>query len=58
MTLTIGIDAEGTKLRCFEIVGSWLGHGTADLAAILDPACFVIGGGVSDAGDMLPDRAR
>ncbi len=48
----------GTKLRCFEIVGSWLGHGTADLAAILDPACFVIGGGVSDAGDMLPDRAR
>jgi glucokinase len=40
-------------LRCFDIVGSWLGHGLADLAAILDPGCFVIGGGVSDAGELL-----
>jgi glucokinase len=45
-------------LRCFDIVGSWLGQGLADLAAILDPACFVIGGGVSDAGDLLLDPAR
>ena len=52
--------AEGdpAALRCFDIVGSWLGHGMADLAAILDPACFVIGGGVSDAGDILLDPAR
>jgi glucokinase len=45
-------------LRCFDIVGGWLGQGLADLAAILDPACFVIGGGVSDAGDLLLDPAR
>ncbi|MEP7024420.1 MAG: ROK family glucokinase [Actinomycetota bacterium] len=45
-------------LRCFEIVGGWLGQGLADLAAILDPACFVIGGGVSEAGDLLLDPAR
>ena len=25
----------------------------ADVAAILDPECFVIGGGVSEAGDIL-----
>ncbi len=52
--------AEGdpAALRCFDIVGSWLGQGLADLAAILDPGCFVIGGGVSDAGDLLLDPAR
>jgi glucokinase len=45
-------------LRCFEIVGSWLGHGLANVAAILDPGCFVIGGGVSEAGDLLLGPAR
>ncbi len=52
--------AEGdpAALRCFDIVGSWLGYGMADLAAILDPGCFVIGGGVSEAGHLLLDPAR
>ena len=45
-------------LRCFQIVGGWLGQGMADLAAILDPDCFVIGGGVSEAGDLLLAPAR
>ncbi|HSL09529.1 MAG TPA: ROK family glucokinase [Pseudonocardiaceae bacterium] len=40
-------------LRCFEIVGRWLGRGLAGLAAILDPGLFVIGGGVSAAGEVL-----
>ncbi|MBO0825244.1 MAG: ROK family glucokinase [Actinobacteria bacterium] len=44
--------------RCFEIVGNWLGTGLADLSAILDPGCFVIGGGVSDAGELLLGPAR
>jgi glucokinase len=44
--------------RCFQTVGGWLGQGMADLAAILDPGCFVIGGGVSEAGDLLLDPAR
>ena len=52
--------AEGdpAALRCFQIIGGWLGQGLADLAAILDPACFVIGGGVSEAGELLLDPAR
>jgi glucokinase len=52
--------AEGdpAALRCFQTVGGWLGQGLADLAAILDPACFVIGGGVSEAGELLLDPAR
>lgn len=51
-------EGDPAALRCFQIVGSWLGQGLAGLAAILDPACFVIGGGVSEAGDLLLDPAR
>lgn len=40
-------------LQCFDEIGRWLGRGIAQLAAILDPAVFVIGGGVSSAGDIL-----
>jgi glucokinase len=52
------LEGDAAALRCFEIVGGWLGHGLAALAAILDPGCFVIGGGVSDAGDLLIGPAR
>jgi glucokinase len=40
-------------------VGDWLGVGLASLAAALDPGVFVIGGGLSEAGDLLlgPTRA-
>jgi glucokinase len=40
-------------LRCFDVVGMWLGRGLSGLAAILDPGLFIIGGGVSAAGDVL-----
>src|SRR6201999_3384545 len=46
-------EGDPAALRCFQIVGGWLGQGLADLAGILDPACFVIGGGVSEAGGLL-----
>ena len=39
-------------------VGTWLGRGIADLAAALDPDLFVIGGGVSAAGDLLLQPAQ
>lgn len=45
-------------MEAFTIVGTWLGRGLADLAAVLDPELFVIGGGVSDAGDLLLASAR
>jgi glucokinase len=51
-------EGDPAALRCFEIVGSWLGQGLADLAAILDPGCIVIGGGVSEAGELLIGPAR
>jgi glucokinase len=40
-------------LRSFAEIGGWLGRGLAELAAVLDPALFVIGGGVSAAGEVL-----
>ncbi len=40
-------------LETFAITGTWLGRGMASLAAVLDPEVFVIGGGVSEAGDLL-----
>jgi glucokinase len=39
-------------------LGDWLGVGLAALAAVLDPTCFVIGGGLSAAGDLLLAPAR
>jgi glucokinase len=39
-------------------VGRWIGFGLANLAALLDPACFVLGGGVVEAGDLLIVSAR
>jgi glucokinase len=45
-------------LAAFDYVGAWLGRGMADLAAVLDPPVFVLGGGVSAAGDILAVPAR
>lgn len=39
-------------------LGRWLGEGIASLAAVLDPAVAVIGGGVSEAGELLLDPIR
>ena len=39
-------------------VGAWLGEGIASITAVLDPAMVVIGGGVSEAGDLLLDPLR
>jgi glucokinase len=41
-----------------EVLGRWLGEGIASLTAVLDPAVVVIGGGVSEAGEVLLDPVR
>jgi glucokinase len=51
-------DGDPAAIDCFEEVGRWLGQGMADLAAVLDPGRFVVGGGVADAGDRLLKPAR
>jgi glucokinase len=44
--------------RVIEEVGWWLGFGLANLACVLDPECFVLGGGLVHAGDPLLQSAR
>ncbi|TAM89389.1 MAG: ROK family glucokinase [Jatrophihabitans sp.] len=39
-------------------MGRWLGRGMANVAALVDPAVFLVGGGVSAAGEMLLAPAR
>ena len=45
-------------VELFQDIGQWLGVGLANLAAALDPSCFVIGGGVSAADELLIGPAR
>jgi glucokinase len=46
-------EGDPVALAAFDFVARWLGQGMADIAAVLDPECFVIGGGVSEADDVL-----
>jgi glucokinase len=46
-------EGDVAALRSFDVVGTWLGRGLAQLAAVLDPGLFVLGGGVSAAGEVL-----
>ena len=45
-------------IDAFKDIGKWLGRGMAEVAALLDPGCFIVGGGVIDAGDLLLTPAR
>lgn len=47
------LEGDAVALECFAVIGDWVGQGLADLAAILDPERFVIGGGVCEAGEIL-----
>ncbi|WP_232211510.1 MULTISPECIES: ROK family glucokinase [Nocardioides] len=49
---------DGFAIEQLTALGTWLGEGIASLAAVLDPAMVAIGGGVSEAGDLLLDPIR
>jgi glucokinase len=50
-------DGDEAAIEAFRVVGTWLGHGMAAMAAVLDPGMFVLGGGVSSAGELLREPA-
>ena len=52
------MDGDPMAIELIADVGAWLGRGIANLAAALDPDIFVIGGGVSAAGDLLLQPAQ
>ncbi|WP_046471699.1 ROK family glucokinase [Allosalinactinospora lopnorensis] len=47
-----------TCVELLEDAGTWLGIGLANLAAAFDPELFIIGGGVSECGELLLGPAR
>jgi glucokinase len=51
-------DGDDFARETLAVLGRWLGEGIASLTAVLDPAVVVIGGGVSEAGDLLLDPVR
>jgi glucokinase len=51
-------EGDPAAVEIYSAMGQWLGRGLANLAAIIDPTLFVIGGGVSQAGDLLIPPAR
>ncbi|WP_214103646.1 ROK family glucokinase [Acrocarpospora catenulata] len=51
-------DGDPVALEAFDWLAGWLAQGLADLAAVLDPGCFIMGGGVSRAADLWLDRVR
>ena len=52
------LSGDADARRVVEEVGWWVGFGLANLACVLDPECFVLGGGLVGAGDLLLDAAR
>jgi glucokinase len=51
-------DGDAFAIEQLAFLGRWLGEGIASLAAVLDPAVVVIGGGVSEADELLLGPAR
>ncbi len=51
-------DGDPAALSICTTMGRWLGRGLANVAAVIDPSMFVIGGGVSAAGELLLRPAR
>ena len=49
---------DGAARQAFASVGDWLGVGIAGLVAGLDPRLVLVGGGVSEVGDLLLRPAR
>jgi glucokinase len=42
----------------FRELARWAGSGLADLASLFDPSAFIVGGGVSDEGELVLDPIR
>ena len=58
MVTAAAADGDLVARQALASVGDWLGIGTANLVAALDPDLVVVGGGVSAAGDRLLEPAR
>ena len=55
---TAAMAGDPLSIELLAELGRWIGEGSASVAAVLDPALVVIGGGVGAAGDLLLEPAR
>jgi glucokinase len=51
-------DGDPLSIELIADVGAWLGVGLAGMAAAFDPGCIIIGGGLSEAGELLIGPTR
>jgi glucokinase len=58
MVTEAAMEGDAAAVELLSDLGRWLGEGMAQIAAVLDPALFVVGGGVVEAGDLLIEPAR
>ncbi|KQX64433.1 ROK family glucokinase [Angustibacter sp. Root456] len=58
MITAAAAEGDAAAVELLADLGRWLGEGMASVAAVLDPALFVVGGGVVEAGDLLIEPAR
>ncbi|GAB2836785.1 ROK family glucokinase [Streptomyces sp. NPDC054796] len=49
---------DAVAIDSFRELARWAGAGLADLASLFDPGAFIVGGGVSDEGDLVLDPIR
>ncbi|WP_253904372.1 ROK family protein [Arthrobacter sp. Br18] len=58
LVTSLALEGDPASKELVDDVGQWLGLGLANLAAALDPGTFVIGGGLSTAGQLLLEPTR
>ncbi len=51
-------DGDPLSIELLDDIGRWLGTGLAGMTAAFDPSCIVVGGGVSEAGELLLGPTR
>ena len=52
------VEGDPAAVELLSDLGTWIGEGTASVAAILDPELVILGGGVAEAGGLLIEPAR
>ncbi|MFD8071312.1 ROK family glucokinase [Streptomyces sp. NBC_00510] len=51
-------DGDKVAIDSFRELARWAGAGLADLASLFDPSAFIVGGGVSDEGELVLEPIR
>ncbi|MBU7599518.1 ROK family glucokinase [Streptomyces sp. XM4193] len=52
------LEGDPVAIDSFRELARWAGAGLADLASLFDPSAFIVGGGVSDEGELVLEPIR